>query len=158
TDTNLVTDGFQGDFSSLRVDDNSPQAGSVGRIQEAINLLADGSLVGGARVINVEAGTYKENDSVNKSVQILRPNANVVGNGIRGAEAIVVTNGSQFAPAFPFGTTSAVFTVSASNVAIKGLTINGDDPSVTGFSLYNGLDSNAFYGVQRTGGNNLSVI
>src|SRR5262249_959875 len=109
TDTDLLTDGFQGDFSSLHVDDDSPQAGSIGRIQEAVNLMGGGRLVGGGRVINVEAGTYKENDNVNKSVQILGPNAAISGNGVRGAEAIVVTDGNQFLSGTPsVGTTNAV--------------------------------------------------
>ena len=44
--------GFQGDFSSLTVDDNSPQNGSTERIREGLDLVATGGTV------HVEAGTY----------------------------------------------------------------------------------------------------
>ena len=46
--------GFQGDFSLLHVDDNSPQAGATGRIQEGVNLVTGGGAV------RVEAGIYDE--------------------------------------------------------------------------------------------------
>ena len=63
--------GFQGDFSYLHVDDNSPQVGLVGRITEAIGLLADGSLTGGARIVEVHTGTYTENvDATTKALTL----------------------------------------------------------------------------------------
>src|SRR5262249_50679902 len=126
------------------------QVGSLGRIQEAINLLADGSLTGGARVINVEAGTYKENDSVNKSVSIIGPNS-TAGYGVRSSEAIVVTNGNQAFPDFPVGTTNAVFTVSPPKVTTRGLTIDGDDTAVTGSPIQSGADANTIYGILASG-------
>jgi hypothetical protein len=61
--------GFQGDFSSLHVDDSSIQSGAVGRITEAISLLANGALVGSARIVQVEGGAYSEN--VNASATAL---------------------------------------------------------------------------------------
>ena len=65
TDTDLVTAGFQGDFSSLRVDDDSPQSGLTGRIQEGVNALTATGTLG------VESGTYTENvDTSTKAVTL----------------------------------------------------------------------------------------
>jgi autotransporter-associated beta strand protein len=63
TDTDVTTGfgtyGFQGDYSKLHVDDSSAQVGTTGRIQEGIDLLADGALVGGSREVLVEPGSYQ---------------------------------------------------------------------------------------------------
>ncbi|MEA4812314.1 MAG: Ig-like domain-containing protein [Anaerolineaceae bacterium] len=64
TDTEAEKIGFQGDFSTLRVDDDSPQLGAEGRIQEAVNL------VSGSKVY-LNPGTYPENVMVNKYVQMI---------------------------------------------------------------------------------------
>ncbi|MCC6123956.1 MAG: right-handed parallel beta-helix repeat-containing protein, partial [Pirellulales bacterium] len=66
SDTNGSEMGFQGDFSQLKVDDNSPQTGSVGRIQEAIDMV-DGSTV------YLNPGNYVEPAQivVNKDVAII---------------------------------------------------------------------------------------
>lgn len=76
TDTNGVAAGFRGDFSALWVDDDSPQSGTVGRIQEGINLVASGGTV------NVVAGTYVESPNLSKPVKLLGAgSANTVING-----------------------------------------------------------------------------
>jgi hypothetical protein len=54
TDTS-GTAGFQGDFSVANVDDDSPQAGAVGRINEAVAAITNGG------AIKIHAGTYAEN-------------------------------------------------------------------------------------------------
>ena len=73
--------GFQGDFSTLWVDDDSPQTGATGRIQEGINLVSVGSTV------NVVAGTYVEDPLIDKAVTLLGPNAINPTTGTRVAEA-----------------------------------------------------------------------
>jgi autotransporter-associated beta strand protein len=95
--------------------------------------------VGGT--VTVAAGTYQENPVVNKSVTILGPNAAVSGGGSRAAEAHVITNGNQ----------TSVFSVTANNVTIKGLTIDGNDPAVPGLPLTSLADANVSYGIRATG-------
>lgn len=63
--TDTSTDpGFQGDFSTLHVEIDSPQVGIVNRIQEGIDL----ATVGGT--VNIEPGTYTERAVINKSLTL----------------------------------------------------------------------------------------
>jgi hypothetical protein len=69
TDTDLGTPGFQPDLSSLIVHPLGSQTGSVGRIQEGVNL-ASGSTV------NVAAGNYTESILIQKPLSVLGSGAN----------------------------------------------------------------------------------
>ena len=63
-DTQPAAPGFQGDFSTLSVDIQSPEAGAVGRIQEGVNdVLASGT-------VNVLSGTYPENVTITKNLTL----------------------------------------------------------------------------------------
>ncbi len=120
TDTQPATAGFQGDFSFLNVDSQSPQAGSVGRIQEGVNDVTTGGTV------NVLDGTYAENVVVNKSVTLIGANDVNPVPGRTGAETIVEPGlTSSF-------DTDSVFLVTASNVTIEGFTIQGSIASPPG--------------------------
>jgi len=118
-------------------------------IQGAIN---DANATGD--VIEVCAGTYAENVVVNKEVTILGPNANVDPcSGSRVAEAIVV-------PATSAVGTGEIFHVKASNVTIKGFTIDGDNTTLTsGVHNTTGADMDAAEGITNyeAGVNNLTV-
>ncbi len=63
TDTN-PNPGFQGDFSKLWVDDDSPQYGIVGHIQEGIDLVSGST-------VNIAAGRYIESVHINKHVKLI---------------------------------------------------------------------------------------
>lgn len=64
TDTDLGTTGFQGDFSNISVTPDAAQVGSTSRIDEAIGLTSAGG------TINVLAGTYSGNVTINKAVNL----------------------------------------------------------------------------------------
>jgi hypothetical protein len=70
TETNVETTagqgtyGFQGDFSNLWVTAASAQTGSVGRIQEAINLVSGST-------VNVAAGTYEEQLEITRNLSLI---------------------------------------------------------------------------------------
>ncbi len=119
-DTAPATPGFQGDFSLLNVDDNSPQAGGVGRIQEGIDLAEPGGTV------FVRNGTYFEsNIGVHKPVTVLGESSS----GVVVAPAAVDTHeDSSFGGSFQHA-----FIVQSDDVTITNLTIDGDaNPMLAG--------------------------
>ncbi len=92
--------------------------------------------------ITVGPGTYAEDITVDKSLDIRGPNYGISPNtGVRGAEAVVV-------PATAAIATGEIFHVEASDVSIDGFTIDGDNTALTsGFSSTNGADIDAAEGV-----------
>ena len=56
--------GFQGDFATLWVDDDSPQSGAIGRVQEGINLVTGST-------VNVLPGAYEEQVVIDKDVVLI---------------------------------------------------------------------------------------
>lgn len=112
-------------------------------IQSAI----DATTTTDGEVITVCAGIYAENLVVNKSLTINGPNAAIDPcSGSRVAEAILTTAVSDIA-----GTSAySVVDIQASNVSIKGFTIDGDNTSITtGKTSTNGADIDIALGITR---------
>ncbi|MDR3459626.1 MAG: HYR domain-containing protein, partial [Verrucomicrobiae bacterium] len=152
--TGMDTDpaiGFQGDYSSLKVTALQAQTGSTGRIQEAVNLIADGSLTAGSRLVDVNAGQYAENAALNKSLTVTGPNAAIDPNtGSRVAEAIVVPGTTE--TSLQGGSTSGtIFRVGSGSghvdVTIKGLTLDGHNAALTGGRVLNGVEVHTGAGI-----------
>jgi hypothetical protein len=122
----VASDGFQGDFSTLHVDDDSLQTGSVDRIQEGVDLVT-------ASTVKVEPGTYAEFVDANKPVELLGPHADdCPGSSLdRGGEAVVMPGASA-----DLGNLDRpLIYVTSDDVTIRGLTLTGDNPSLSGQSV-----------------------
>jgi hypothetical protein len=107
-------------------------------IQEGVDAVAANGTV------NVYAGNYPENVTVPKSVSLLGPNAAINPNtGARVPEAVVrpavtqtsLQGGSTSGTIFRLGTGSAHI-----NVTLKGLTLDGNNPTLTGGRPLNGVE------------------
>jgi hypothetical protein len=113
TDTAPGTPGFQGDFSTLDVDAQSPQSGAVGRIQEGVN---DATSNG---TVNVLAGTYAENVSITKNLTLAGAAGTTPTSIIHPAANDGVTIG---APATSVTVRDLEITGAANGIAASGLT------------------------------------
>lgn len=110
TDTDLVTDGFQGDFSSLIVGVSGAQTGSSGRIEEAVGL------VDASGTIAVNGGTYPESLTIAKTLTLNGANQGIAGSGTRGAESIIEPSAANVG-----------VTVGASDITIDGFQFGTDN-------------------------------
>ncbi len=117
TDTS-ATMGFQGDFSTLHVTAASPQTGATGRIQEGINLVADGGLTGGARKLLVHPGSYGEVLDY-RGIWINKPLSLV---GTAGAATTIINGTAQY-----------MLMIGASDVTLDGVTVTDPTYSTGGF-------------------------
>ena len=137
TDTDLSTPGFQGNFHTLHVSAASPQLGSVGRIQEAINA------VSGSKVI-IEAGTYVEN------LHITMDNLELAGVGA-GSVLIYPAFSDPNCGGMGGGSLCSddgnMILVGANNVTIHDLTLDGDNPALTSGIMAGGHDIDARNGI-----------
>lgn len=114
---------------------NITQSTNFTTIQAAIN---DAATTTGD-VIEVDAGTYTENVTVNKSLTIKGANFGTTGCGTRVAESIVA------------GGTGTAFTISANDVTIDGFNITGvtgiSSTGVAGFKFKNNLITVGYIGI-----------
>jgi parallel beta-helix repeat protein len=165
TDTS-ADPGFQGDFSELWVDDDSPQAGTSGRIQEGIGMVSGST-------VNVAAGTYNERVMIDKSIDLrgaqygVDPTATGARTDTANESIVDVTVLGYANPDIAVEVVSGV-----SDVAMDGFTLIGDptnalaDTSVVRCGGSSGNASNVSisnniidgkYGVIYKGGDTLTV-
>ncbi|MCG3155912.1 MAG: hypothetical protein DKINENOH_02520 [bacterium] len=113
TDTDGAA-GFQGDFAYLNVDDDSPQVGSVGRIQEGVNAAT--------ATVNVISGTYVEQVTITKSLHLL------------GAGAATTTIKAPATIPVASNPASTVIDVNGAgvNAEINGFAVSGPGPTGCG--------------------------
>jgi hypothetical protein len=153
--------GFQGDFSALHVDDDSPQTGSTGYIQEGINMVSGST-------VYVAAGTYNERVTINESVDLRGAQYGVdptaVGARTIPANESIITEAGLSTPnpdvliEIPNGVT---------NVKVDGFTLVGDSNNTTAdTSTVRAWDDDitvsnniidGMYGVLYKGGDTLTV-
>ena len=104
----------------------------------------------GGDTIQVSAGTYQENVIVDRSVTILGPNSSINPNtGTRVAEAVVEPAVTE--TSLQNSTSGTIFRVGKANtsinVTIKGFTIDGNNPNLTGGRMLNGVEVDTGAGI-----------
>jgi hypothetical protein len=106
-------------------------------IQPAIDAASGGD------IINAGSGTYVERMRITKSLTLNGPNAGIDPNtGSRVAEAVIV-------PAVNNTTDGVIAQLRANDVTIDGFTFDGDNPDLGGGILLNGVDANAYSGLEN---------
>ncbi|MFZ4751040.1 MAG: NosD domain-containing protein, partial [Phycisphaerales bacterium] len=105
-------------YPPVQVVSGATITGYFSTIQAAINFATAGD------VVNVSAGTYAENITIAKAVDVRGPNYAVSPNGgTRVAEAVLV-------PASTNTSSGAVVTITSSGVSFRGFTVDGDNAAL----------------------------
>ena len=158
--------GFQGDFSTLHVDDDSPQTASTGHIQEGVDMVSGST-------VYVAAGTYTERVTIDKSVDLrgaqygVDPTASGARTDPANESTIDVSSLGYANPDIAIDMASGV-----SDVTIDGFTVVGDPTNTladtsaircggssgtaNNVSINNNI-INGMYGVLYKGGDTLTV-
>jgi Ca2+-binding RTX toxin-like protein len=131
TDSAPSTIGFQADLSSLVVSPLGAQTGSIGRVQEGVNLVAQGGTV------NIAAGTYS--DGV-----VTVNTANLTVNAAAGVSGF----------SFALGSANNLTLAGSGNVNITG---NGNGNTLNGNSGANALSGNDGNDTLAGGGGNDTI-
>lgn len=100
---------FTPDTSAVHVTTLGAQAGSVGRVQEGVDLANAGGTV------TLLAGTYPESVTIPYALTIQGPNTGIAGTATRGAEATITGSGTE----------NVLVTIASDNVTIDGIMVDG---------------------------------
>ena len=146
----LPTKGYTNENSTIYVDDGNTSGNEFGTTANPFNTIQEGidaTLIGGT--VNVAAGTYNENITVDKSLTLT------------GASSATVTVTAA-------SSASSVFTVTANNVEILGFTVSGATGggqagiyignSVTGSNIHNNSLTGNFDGIWLGSGSNNNTL
>jgi hypothetical protein len=127
--------GFQGDFSALVVTAAGGQSGALGRVQEGIDRATSGGTV------QVAAGEYAENLVIPKPLTLAgasRPSVTIYP----AFTGLNVGAGSSL----PDGSSNVIL-VQSSDVTLRDLTVDGDNPALTSGVERGGADLDARNGI-----------
>ncbi len=109
-------------------------------IQDAVTKVASSGTV------NVAAGTYSGEVTIDQPLSLLGPNAtNNPNSSVRVAEAVIRPDTSD--PEIYDNTAVVIVNIESSNVTIKGFTVDGFNPDLTNSSVY----SAGFFGYTNSG-------
>ncbi|MEZ4824621.1 MAG: hypothetical protein R2942_20410, partial [Ignavibacteria bacterium] len=140
-------------FSGEKPPDNNSDAiiinvpGSYSTIQAAINAANNGD------IIQVAAGIYRENLTINKFIQLRGSNYTVNPNtGIRGPETVIQPGTSDPDPNSITAVNILYITSGGSGSIIDGFTFDGDNTLITSGVNMNGADIDAVEGISAYDG------
>lgn len=152
TDTQPAIPGFQGDFTNVTVNADSPQAnGTPGNIQEGIDL----ALSGGS--VTVYNGTYAGNVDINKAVT-LKGTPTISGTLTTSVAGAVISPG--FSPGIINSGSLSLNSASSVNIEIAGTTpgTGHDQLNVTGTVALGGATLNVSTSYSATIGNSFVIV
>ena len=110
-------------------------------IQQAIDFTATTT----GHTIRADAGIYPENVTVSKSVMLQGPNFATSGTGARIAEAVII-------PGVDDVSGGTIVKVTANDVKLEGLTIDGANTAFPANIVINGSQTHAAFGILAFGG------
>ena len=142
-DNDLNTAGFQGKLDTLHVTALGTQTGSSGRIQEAIDAVANGGTV------NVAAGTYNEEIVIEKPLTINGANGAVLDGNLSDSIGVTIHSGNVTFNNMEVDNYNGYAILADNTVNMLNIRITNCKISGGGNGIYVGHDSQGFLGGQQ---------